>query len=307
MIYGFTRAITACSALVLTLGSCNTNTQSGGQVLQFLTTSLGPAYVNEAYQQNIQLSSGTRPYTLKRAKGELPAGLVLSGYTLSGTPTVKLDQPKTYTFSLEATDANLANKVQEFTLTLNPERPSSLEWALPGTSVTGEQRIPFTMKSPRLVKSYRITIPWPKGATLVRLEPADGKPILFSKLEKDVLTIHGGLTEPIQTMKEVTAFYLVLNLPTSTKIEGKIGFEVRSSGRSVSSQEMTTGTPKPAQPATPTPPTNPAPPTPPGSSPPAPTTPPTPPTNPAPPSSPTPPAPPPSPTPPAPPAPGGSK
>ncbi len=302
MVYGFARALTACSALALTLGSCNTNTQSGGAVLQFLTTSLGPAYVNETYQQNIQLSSGTRPYTLKRAKGELPAGLALSGYTLSGTPSAKLDQPKTYTFSLEATDANLANKVQEFTLTLNPERPSSLEWTLPGTSVTGEQRIPLTMKSPRLVRSYRVMIPWPKGATLVRLEPAEGKPILFSKLEKDVLTIHGGLTEPIQTMKEVTAFYVVMNLPTSTKIEGKIGFEVRSSGRSVSSQEMTTSTPKPAQPATPP---NPAPTTPPGSSPPAPTTPPTPPINPAPPASPTPP-PPPTP-PPAPPAPGGSK
>lgn len=282
----FPKALIACSALVLTLGSCNTNTQSGGAVLQFLTTSLSPAYVNETYQQNIQLSSGTRPYTLKRAKGELPAGMVLSGYTLSGTPTGKLDQPKTYTFSLEATDANLANKVQEFTLTLNPERPSSLEWTLPGTSVTGEQRIPVTMKSPRLVRSYRVTIPWPKGAKLLRLEPADGKPIMFSKLEKDVLTIHGGLTELIQTMKEVTAFYIVMNLPTSTKIEGKIGFEVRANGRSVSSQEMTTGTPKPAQPTNPPSPTNP---TPPGSSPPA---------SPAPPASPTPP---PSPTPPSPP------
>ncbi len=294
MIARFPRAF-ACGALVLTLGSCNTNTQSGGQVLQFLTTSLPPAYVGESYQQNIQLSSGTRPYTLKRAKGELPAGLVLSGYSLSGTPLGKVDQPKTYTFSLEATDANLANKVQEFMLTLNPERPSSLEWTLPGTSVQGEQRIPVTMKSPRLVRSYRVTIPFPKGASLLRLEPAEGKPILFSKLEADVLTIHGGLTEPIQTMKSVTAFYLVINLPTSTKIEGKIGFEVRSNGRSVAAQEMATGTPKPAQPAPTTP--NPTAPNPPDPTAPPPTSPtPTSPNQPGP----TPPAPPASPPPPAP-------
>ena len=291
MISRFARAF-ACGALVLTLGSCNTNTQSGGQVLQFLTTSLVPAYVGEPYQQNIQLSSGTRPYTLKRAKGEIPPGLVLSGYSLSGTPTGKVDQPKTYAFSLEATDANLANKVQEFTLTLNPERPSSLEWTLPGTSVEGEQRIPVTMKSPRLVRSYRVTVPFPKGASLVRIEPAEGKPILFSKLEADVLTIHGGLTEPIQTMKSVTAFYLVINLPTSTKIEGKIGFEVRANGRSVAAQEMATTTPKPTPPAAnPTAP-NPQNPAPPGSNP-------TPPSNPAPPTNPAPPAPPAPPPPPA--------
>lgn len=305
MVPWFLRALAACGALSLSLTSCNTNTQAGGQVLQFLTTSLAPAYVGEAYQQNVQLSSGTRPYTLKRAKGELPPGLVLSGYSVTGTPTGKLDGPKTYTFSLEATDANLANKVQEFTLTLNPERPSSLEWTLPGTAVTGEQRIPVTMKSPRLARSFRTMIPFPKGASLLRLEPGAGKPILFSKLENDVLTVHGGLTEAIQTMKEVTAFYIILNLPTSTKIEGRIGFEVRANGRSLASQEMSTTTPKPAQPTAPNP-TNPTPPTPPGASPPAsppPPTSPTSPVSPTPPASPTPP----DPTPPPPPAPGGSR
>jgi hypothetical protein len=271
-------ALLSCS---VGLTACGTQNQQSGESLRFLTTSLPPAYVAEQYSANVQLSSGTRPYTLKRARGELPPGLNLSGYILSGTPTGKLDQPKTYTFTLEATDANLANKVQEFTLTLNPERPSSLEWVVPATSVQGEQRIPVTMKSPRRARSYRVSVPWPKAATLVGLEPGEGKPVLFHKQDGEVLLIHGALTEPLQTMREVTAFYIVMKLPEPTKLEDRIGFEVRANGRSVASQEITgskpatpPASPPPASPPAPTPPSSPpappaAPPAPPMSPPPA--------------------------------------
>jgi hypothetical protein len=293
-------ALLSCS---IGLTACGTQNQPSGESLRFLTTSLPPAYVAEQYSANVQLSSGTRPYTLKRAKGELPPGLNLSGYILSGTPTGKLDQPKTYTFTLEATDANLANKVQEFTLTLNPERPSSLEWVLPATSVQGEQRIPVMMKSPRRARSYRVSVPWPKSATLIGLEPGEGKPVLFHKQDGEVLLIHGALTEPLQTMKEVAAFYIVMKLPEPTKLEGRIGFEVRAGGRTVASQEITG--PRPATPPTTPPGGTPAPPPAPGTPPasPSPTNPPAPPTSPppAPPASP----PPASPPPPPPPAGGG--
>ncbi|MFC6617683.1 Ig domain-containing protein [Deinococcus radiophilus] len=68
----------------------------------------------------MDLRGGTGPYGLRVVSGELPEGLRVSSQRLSGTPTEKGN----YTFTLEATDANLSSKVQQYTLNVGTCRRS---------------------------------------------------------------------------------------------------------------------------------------------------------------------------------------
>ena len=102
--------LTLTGVVLVALAACGTQSpSSGGSVLDFLTRSLQPAFIGEPYRQEIQLTSGTRPYTLKLLKGPLPSGMTLSDRALSGTPSGSVTEAKTYNFTLEASDANLSN------------------------------------------------------------------------------------------------------------------------------------------------------------------------------------------------------
>src|SRR3954453_14642813 len=51
------------------------------------TSSLPAGTVGVAYSQTLGASGGTPPYSWSMASGSLPAGLNISGGTISGTPT----------------------------------------------------------------------------------------------------------------------------------------------------------------------------------------------------------------------------
>jgi Putative Ig domain len=65
------------------------------------TASLPSGVVSDAYSATLTASGGTAPYTWQ-VSGPLPAGLILSGATLSGTPTVA----GTFPFSITASDSS---------------------------------------------------------------------------------------------------------------------------------------------------------------------------------------------------------
>jgi hypothetical protein len=332
-------AMTLTGVVLVALAACGTQSpSSGGSVLDFLTRSLQPAFIGEPYRQEIQLTSGTRPYTLKLLKGPLPPGLTISDRALSGTPSGTVTEAKSYSFTLEASDANLSNKVQEFTLEVRVAPLALIEWKVPDTSFKDETRIPFILKGAKKIRSFKLSVPLPANVKFVRLESGQGKAIMISKLEQakavavteapkaaetpatggprtpatetpatetpttgtpaatdpktapattdpkpapattdpkpaetpvaadpkaadpkaadpkpadpkatvteskpgQILRIDGALTEPINSNRDATIFYLIVSSDTGAKLEGKVGYELRNAQKTISSAEMIT-------------------------------------------------------------------
>jgi hypothetical protein len=292
----------ALPLLMLLLG-CGNQNPATGEVLTFITKSLSVAYTGEQYAEEIRLTSGTRPYNVKVAKGGLPPGLSLQGRSITGVVNVdRKDQDrKVYEFTLEASDANLSVKPQDFKLEVRRLDAPVLEWKLAETEVKTETRVPLILKTPKRVSSLRLFIPIGAGLSFKRVESGAGKAIFVFKVVGNVLRVDAAFTEKFATIKDQTVLYLTLGVDGSRRIAGRIGYELRDAGKVVTAAKLETG-----QPATPATPTNPAAPPAPGTPPAAPTppaSPATPPTTPTPPAPVTPPAAPPAPTPPAPPPP----
>jgi Putative Ig domain len=338
-------ALTLTGVVLVALAACGTqSTTGGGSVLDFLTRSLQPAFIGEPYRQEIQLTSGTRPYTLKLLKGPLPPGMTLSDRALSGTPTGTVTEAKSYSFTLEASDANLSNKVQDFTLEVRVAPLALIEWKIPDTSFKDETKIPFILKGAKKIRSFKLAIPLPASAKFVRLETGQGRPIMLSKLEQatavavteapktvempatggpripatetpvteppttgtpaasdpkadpkpaetpaasdpkttpaadpkpadpkptdpkpadpkaavaeskpgQILRIEGALTETLNSNRDATIFYLIVSSETGAKLEGKVGYELRNTQKTISSAEMI-GPPAAVKPADPKP------------------------------------------------------
>ena len=245
--------------LLLLLSACGNQTPATGEVLTFITKSLSVAYNNESYSEEIRLSSGTRPYNVKVSKGGLPPGLTLQGRTVTGVVKADLKNApqRVFEFTLEASDANLSVKSQDFKLEVRNLAVPSLEWQPAVTEVKTETRVPLILKTPKKVGSMRLFIPIPAGMTFKRLEPGAGRAIFVYKLSGNVLRVDAALTERFTTIRDQTVLYLTLNVEGSRKVLGKIGFELRDAGKIVAGAKLETGEPvkplvtPPGAPATP--------------------------------------------------------
>jgi glucose/arabinose dehydrogenase len=82
------------------------------------TATLPTGRSNLSYAATLQASGGTSPYSFAVVSGSLPAGVTLSGATLSGTPTVS----GTFNISIEVTDAAARKTSKAFTITLAANR-----------------------------------------------------------------------------------------------------------------------------------------------------------------------------------------
>lgn len=98
-----------------------------------LTNSLPDGTVGIAYSATIGASGGTTPYNCSISSGTLPAGLSLSGCTISGTPTT----PGSSNITVTVTDSSNPTKTVSGpeTITINPSGTLSLNATLPNATV----------------------------------------------------------------------------------------------------------------------------------------------------------------------------
>ncbi len=218
-------------------------------------------FVGEPFSQDIQVTSGTRPFSLRVVRGALPTGLSIpkGSRQITGTPT----EEKTFEFTLEVNDANLSNKVQDFKVSVAKIPAALLVWKAPPTTVTGEIKIPFVLQYAKKVKSFQARVSVANGVKFVKLEAATGRPIFISSVKDDVLRVDGALLDTITTNREVTVFYLTLEAPKDYKFAGSIGYDLRADGKRLSSGNLELPKPAttPTAPVTPTTPTAPTAPT----------------------------------------------
>lgn len=177
----------------LGLSGCGSTTAGGtGSVrtdaLTFENSTIPVAYVGEEFKANLMVSGGAGPYAYKVASGSLPPGMRYSGGLLSGTPT----QAGVYRFSVEASDANLSNKVASYTLNVNELPPLSLEPTLPPGEIRGETRVPVVVKAPRAVRAARFTWDVGKDVQVTRVQAADNSSPVFWRQEGSVLSVDLG-------------------------------------------------------------------------------------------------------------------
>ncbi len=236
------------------LVACGTNdAKNDANTITVVNTTLTLAYNNELYSEELRVTGGQRAYTLKIAKGKLPDGISLQGSKLQGTPKLqlKINEQKTFEFTLEIIDSRNANKFQDLRLEVRNLPAPSLEWSIPPTQVRDEVRLPIILKIPKNVRSMRVAIALPSGASLKRLEPSAGRPLMLSRLEGNVLRVDAALSEDIPSVRPATVFYVVLSLAKPLKLEGKIGFELRAKNILLSKAALEL--PKPLAPTTPAP------------------------------------------------------
>ncbi|MBS1829070.1 MAG: putative Ig domain-containing protein [Acidobacteria bacterium] len=86
--------------------------------LTITTQSLPNGTVGVGYQQTLQGSGGTAPFTWSVTSGALPVGLSLNGGTgvISGTPNTTIGSP--YTFVIRLRDSTNAQTEKQFTITI---------------------------------------------------------------------------------------------------------------------------------------------------------------------------------------------
>jgi CSLREA domain-containing protein len=135
-----------------------------------------------AYNQTMTAANGTPPYTFAVSSGSLPPGLTLTGAgVLSGTPTA----PGTYTFVIQATDANSCTGARGYTLVINPclvVSPASLPNGTVGTAYSqqltgtgGTPPITFAVSSGTLPAGLTLS-----ASGLISGTPATGGISLFT-------------------------------------------------------------------------------------------------------------------------------
>jgi hypothetical protein len=110
-------ALAGC-ALLAACGSSNSNNNPGSPVVS--TTTLPGATVNVAYTASLSATGGTAPYTWSVTTGSLPAGLTLSGSTISGTPTAA----GTSMFTVQVTDAASRTGTAALSIKVSQQSPA---------------------------------------------------------------------------------------------------------------------------------------------------------------------------------------
>ena len=127
-----------------------------GEALSLFASSVDTAYVNEDYTFDFVVTGGLAPYAFEVRSGQLPPGLSLANGSLSGTPTTEGE----FSFSLQVSDANLSQAVQDYTVVVTTAPPAELVLNVPPTTVSESVRIPISVREARDLQALRTQIGW---------------------------------------------------------------------------------------------------------------------------------------------------
>lgn len=231
------------AALLSGCGATTTGTSSGlsarTDALTFSAASLPAAYVNEPFSVTLAVSGGVGPYGYRVAGGTLPPGLRFSGGTLSGTPSAR----GAFQFTVEASDANLSNKVQTYTLNVNDLPPLSLEPTLPTGEIRGETRVPVMIKAPRSARAARVTWDLGPDVQVTRVQATDGGNPVFWRQQGQVLSLDLGFKSVPRADTRVALITVKPSKPV-TLSSGKFWYESRDGSGKVLGEKRP---PAPAQ------------------------------------------------------------
>ena len=142
----------------LSLLSCNSELTSTGDsgALSILNESLSDAYIGEPYTANIRAVRGLTPYTFELSKGELPAGLELSGGSIVGTPS----ETGSFSFTITVSDAKLSKSFAEFSLNVTEAPPVELSLNVPSTEIQRPLTLRADLTNVRDLQAFRALISW---------------------------------------------------------------------------------------------------------------------------------------------------
>jgi hypothetical protein len=149
------RPLFSVGMLVVTLGGCG-ELDAPGEPLSLFASTLDPAYLEEEYTFDFVVTGGLAPYNFEVREGRLPPGLTLENGSLSGTPT----EAGNFDFSLQVSDANLSQAVEDYSLNVTTAPPAELVLNVPPTTINETVRIPISVREARSLQALRTRITW---------------------------------------------------------------------------------------------------------------------------------------------------
>jgi len=141
--------------LPVLLSSCG-ELDAPGEPLSLFASTIDTAYLEEEYTFDFVVTGGLAPYNFEVRDGRLPPGLTLENGSLSGTPTEEGD----FDFSLQVSDANLSQAVEDYSLSVTTAPPAELVLNVPPTTISETVRIPVSVREARSLQALRTRVTW---------------------------------------------------------------------------------------------------------------------------------------------------
>ena len=226
------------AALLVACGDSATSGRVYRDPLIFGTSSLPAAYLGEPYEAALDLRGGTGPYGVQLASGELPQGVELKNQRLSGTPA----KTGTFRFTLQASDANLSSKAQEYTLNVGDLPPLKLSPELPRAEIRGATRIPLNITAPRTARAARVTWDLPQGARVTRVQGGPSNGLLKWEQKGQTLTLDLGFRAVPRSGEQVALLHVEPARPLTLDAKGFRFRVLDGSGKDLTAQPAASGT-----------------------------------------------------------------
>ncbi len=167
------------TVLVGVLGACADQLAAPTEPLRLLQPDWSEAYAGEAFDGALRPTGGLRPYRFEVVDGSLPAGLVLEGGRLVGTPT----EVGTYRFMVTVSDGNLSQALQEMTLRVQDLPTPVITVAAPATEVRDALPLVARLENARGWRGAQVSVRWDAERFELRgdVEAADPRIVVFAQ------------------------------------------------------------------------------------------------------------------------------
>jgi hypothetical protein len=222
--------------LLVLLAGCG-ELDAPGESLSLFSSTVDPAYIGEDYTFEFVVTGGLAPYSFEVREGRLPPGLTLENGSLSGTPT----EEGSFDFSLQVSDANLSQAVEDYTVSVTTAPPAELVLNLPPTTVSSAVRIPISVREARALQALRTQLTWDE--TLFEfvggsVRAAQGSLAVFQRAREGQLSVDLAFLGPsLNGDAELFSFELRPVEPNTLTLEARTEFRSREGEHGFSSTQ----------------------------------------------------------------------